>query len=104
LIAGYNIGMSFPERLQPGPLAERITLWAPLSLLFYVFVMLVIAQLRRIDLHPVNYFFLAGAFFSFHLLFAYLVDRVPISVAFAIFSSSVCASPRSKPRSRNSST
>jgi hypothetical protein len=86
LIAGYNIGMSFPERLQPGPLAERITFWAPLSLLFYVFVMLVIAQLRRIDLHPVNYFFLAGAFFSFHLLFAYLVDRVPISVAFAICS------------------
>jgi len=86
LVSGYNIGMAFPERLQPGPLAERITFWAPVSLLFYVFVMLVLAQLRRIDLHPVNYFFLAAAFFSFHLLFAYLVDRISIPVAFAICS------------------
>jgi len=49
-------------------------------------VMLVLAQLRRIDLHPVNYFFLAAAFFSFHLLFAYLVDRISIPIAFAICS------------------
>lgn len=78
--------MTFPQRLQPGPLAERITLWAPLSLGFYVFVMLVITTLRRIDLHPVNYLFLAAAFFAFHLLFAYTVDRIPIGWAFLICS------------------
>ena len=86
LVAGYGIGMAFPERLQPGPLAQRITFWAPLSLGFYVFVLLVITTLRRIDLHPINYFFLACAFFSFHLLFAYLVDRISIEAAFAICS------------------
>lgn len=86
LVGGSGVGMSFPQRLQPGVIAERITLWAPLSLLFYVFVMLVITTLRRIDLHPVNYFFLAAAFFAFHLLFAYTVDRIPIGWAFAICS------------------
>jgi hypothetical protein len=86
LVGGFGVGMAFPQRLQPGPIAERITLWAPLSLLFYVFVMLVITTLRRIDLHPINYFFLAAAFFAFHLLFAYTVDRIPLGWAFLICS------------------
>lgn len=87
LIAGYGIGMAFPQRLQPGPLAQRLTFWAPLSLLFYVFVLVVVTTLRKIDLHPINYFFLAAAFFAFHLLFAYTVDRIPIVAAFVICSS-----------------
>ncbi|MBV8489527.1 MAG: inner membrane CreD family protein, partial [Candidatus Eremiobacteraeota bacterium] len=86
LVTGNGIGMAFPYPLQPGPLAERITFWAPVALLFYLFGMLVVTTLRRIDLHPVNYFFLACAFFAFHLLFAYLVDRIPIEWAFAICS------------------
>jgi hypothetical protein len=86
LISANAVGMLLPEHLQPGPIAERITLWAPVSLLFYVFVLLVVTQLRRIDLHPVNYFFLAAAFFAFHLLFAYLVDRIAIELAFVICS------------------
>jgi inner membrane protein involved in colicin E2 resistance len=86
LVTGNGIGMAFPYPLQPGPLAQRITFWAPVSLLFYLFVMLVVTTLRKVDLHPVNYFFLASAFFAFHLLFAYLVDRIPIEVAFVICS------------------
>ena len=86
LVTGNGIGMAVPYPMQPGPLAQRITFWAPLALLFYIFVMLVIATLRKVDLHPVNYFFLAGSFFAFHLLFAYLVDRIAIGVAFAICS------------------
>ncbi len=84
LVTDAGIGMTFPLPLQPGPLAQRITFWAPLSLLFYVFVMLVITTLRRIELHPVNYLFLAAAFFAFHLLFAYTVDRIRIEYAFVI--------------------
>jgi Inner membrane protein CreD len=84
LLTGAGIGMAFPSPLQPGPLAERITFWAPLSLGFYVFVMLVITALRRIELHPVNYFFLACAFFAFHLLFAYTIDRIPVEWAFVL--------------------
>jgi hypothetical protein len=33
-----------------------------------------------------NYFFLAAAFFSFHLLLAYLVDHISIHMAFAVCS------------------
>ncbi|MDP9017835.1 MAG: inner membrane CreD family protein, partial [Candidatus Eremiobacteraeota bacterium] len=86
LVTGNAIGMAFPTPLQPGPLAQRITFWAPVALLFYLFVMLIITTLRNIDLHPVNYFFLAAAFFAFHLLFAYLVDRIALEVAFVICS------------------
>lgn len=86
LVTGNGIGMAFPYPLQPGPLAQRITFWAPVALFFYFFVMLVITTLRNVDLHPVNYFFLAAAFFAFHLLFAYLVDRIALEAAFAICS------------------
>ena len=44
--------------------------------------MFVISTLRGIDLHPMNYFFFAAAFFSFHLLLAYLVDHISIHLAF----------------------
>ncbi len=86
LVTGNDIGMTFPSPMQPGPLAQRITFWAPVALFFYFFVMLVITTLRRIELHPINYFFLAASFFAFHLLFAYLVDRIPIEAAFTICS------------------
>ncbi|HEY5257329.1 MAG TPA: inner membrane CreD family protein [Candidatus Baltobacteraceae bacterium] len=86
LVTADGIGMAMPSPMQPGPLAQRITFWAPVALLFYFFVMLVITTLRKIDLHPVNYFFLAAAFFAFHLLFGYLVDRVDLWIAFVICS------------------
>jgi inner membrane protein involved in colicin E2 resistance len=86
LMSGYKIAMVMPEKLQPGPLAGRISFFAPVSLFFFFFLMLIITTLRGIELHPMNYFFLAAAFFSFHLLLAYLVDHVSIHVAFAISS------------------
>jgi hypothetical protein len=86
LVSGYQIAMTMPEKLQPGPLAGRISFFAPVSLFFFFFLMLIITTLRGIELHPMNYFFLAAAFFSFHLLLAYLVDHVSIHAAFAISS------------------
>ncbi|HKZ81101.1 MAG TPA: inner membrane CreD family protein [Pyrinomonadaceae bacterium] len=86
LLSGYQIAMIMPEKLQPGPLAGRISFFAPVSLFFFFFLMLIITTLRGIELHPMNYFFLAAAFFSFHLLLAYLVDHVSIHLAFAISS------------------
>ena len=83
LVSGYQIGMAMPEKLQPGPLAGRISFFAPVSLFFFFFLMFIITTMRGIELHPMNYFFLAAAFFSFHLLLAYLVDHVSIHAAFA---------------------
>ena len=86
LLSGFQIGMVLPEKLQPGPLAGRISYFAPVSLLFFFFLMFIITTLRGIDLHPMNYFFLACAFFAFHLLLAYLVDHISIHAAFVICS------------------
>ena len=86
LLSGYQIGMVLPEKLQPGPLAGQISYFAPISLFFFFFLMFIITTLRSIDLHPMNYFFLACSFFAFHLLLAYLVDHISIHWAFAICS------------------
>lgn len=85
-LSGFSIGMTMPEHVQPGPLAGQISYFAPVSLLFFFFVMFMITTIRGIDLHPMNYFFLAAAFFAFHLLLAYLADHVDIHVAFIICS------------------
>jgi inner membrane protein involved in colicin E2 resistance len=85
-VSGYEIGMAMPEKLQPGPLAGEISYFAPVSLFFFFFLIFIITTLRGIDLHPMNYFFLATAFFAFHLLLAYLVDHVSIHLAFGICS------------------
>ena len=84
LVSGLPIQVTTPARLQPGPVTGRIAFFAPVSLLFFFFVLLVITTVRRVELHPMNYFFLAAAFFAFHLLLAYLADQVPIHWAFAV--------------------
>jgi inner membrane protein involved in colicin E2 resistance len=86
LVSGYHIALVMPEKLQPGPLAGSISLFAPVSLFFFFFVMLLVTAIKKIDLHPMNYFFLAGAFFAFHLLLAYLVDHISIHWSVAICS------------------
>ena len=82
LVSGYQIALVMPEKLQPGPLAAQISLFAPVSLFFFFFLMFIITTVRGIELHPMNYFFIAAAFFSFHLLLAYLADHVSIHAAF----------------------
>ena len=84
LAAGKHIGIDPPNRLNPGPVTARITFFAPVSLLFFFTVMVLLGVLGGRSLHPVNYFFLAAAFFAFHLLLAYLVDHVEMNAAFAI--------------------
>ena len=86
LVSGFNIALKMPQKLQPGPLAGRISFFAPVSLFFFFFLIFVLSTLRGIDLHPMNYFFLACAFFAFHLLLAYLCDHISIHAAFAVSS------------------
>lgn len=86
LISGFEIGTTMPEKLQPGPLAGEISIFAPVSLFLFFFVLLMLTTVRKIELHPMNYFFLAAAFFAFHLLLAYSVDHISIQLAFALSS------------------
>jgi hypothetical protein len=82
LISAAPIAMRLPEKLNPGPLASRITFFAPVSLLFFFFVVAVLGTAKQRSMHPMNYFFVGCAFFAFHLLFAYLVDHADVWLAF----------------------
>jgi len=84
LVTGRNIGMDLPNRLNPGPLTARITYFAPVSLLFFLAVMVILGVLQSQSLHPMHYAFLSAAFFAFHLLLAYLVDHLSMHWSFAI--------------------
>ncbi len=86
VVTGHRIGMLMPQRIQPGEMAAELSFSAPISLLFFFLLLFVLATLRGIDLHPINYFFLAGAFFAFHLLFGYSVDHLHIVPAFVLAS------------------
>lgn len=83
LVSGQHIGIDVPNKLNPGPLTARITFFAPVSLLFFITVLVMLGALGHLELHPMHFFFLAAAFFAFHLLLAYLADHVNIHLAFA---------------------
>jgi inner membrane protein involved in colicin E2 resistance len=86
LVSGFDIALKMPQKLQPGPLAGRISYFAPVSLFFFFFLVFILSTMRGNNLHPMNYFFLACAFFAFHLLLAYLADHISIHAAFVIAS------------------
>ena len=86
LLSETPIGMVMPQKLNPGPWVSRVCYSAPVSLFLFFFLVFVVTTLRKIDIHPMNYFFLSAAFFSFHLLLAYLVDHVNIHGSFLISS------------------
>jgi len=85
-IGARPVSMEMPKVLNPGPVASRITFFAPVSLLFFFSVLVVICLIQKVDLHPMNFFFLAAGCFAFQLLFAYLVDVIPLGIAFALSS------------------
>ena len=84
LVTGQSVGMDLPNRIIPGPLASRITFFAPVSLLFFLTAMVVLDVLSGERLHPMNYFFISAAFFAFHLLLACLVDHISLHLAFVL--------------------
>src|SRR5262245_15859844 len=86
LLSGDKIGMVMPRKLNPGPWVGQIIFAAPVSLFLFFFVVFVLTTVKKIKLHPMHYFFIGSAFFSFHLLLAYLVDHVSIHVSFMICS------------------
>jgi len=83
-ISAPGIGMEMPRELNAGPVASQISFYAPLSLLLFFSVIIITAISRGVSLHPVNYVFLAAGFFSFPLLFSYMLDVVPVHLSFVI--------------------
>jgi hypothetical protein len=86
LLTSAPIGVDLPQQLNPGPLAAKITFFAPVALLFFFFVVAILAAAREQTIHPMNYFFFGCAFFAFHLLFSYLVDHLDVGLSFLVAS------------------
>lgn len=86
LLTGVKIGMTMPGKLNPGPWVSKVTFSAPISLFLFFFLLFIFTTIRNIQIHPMNYFFIGAAFFSFHLLLAYMVDHIMIHTAFIISS------------------
>jgi hypothetical protein len=85
-IGARPVSMDMPKVLNPGPVASRIAFFAPVSLVFFFSVLVVVCLIQKVDLHPMNFFFLAAGCFAFQLLFAYLVDVIPLGIAFFLSS------------------
>ena len=84
VISAPAIGMDMPKLLNAGPVASRMAFFAPVSLLFFFTVVLLVGGIRGIALHPMHVFFSSAGFFAFHLLFAYLVDLLPLYPSFIV--------------------
>ena len=84
LVSDFDIGVQMPSKLNPGPLASRMSYFAPVSLLFFFTTLIVLGAVNDRNLHPMHYFFLGASFFSFHVLFAYLVDHLLLELSFII--------------------
>ena len=86
LITSKPIAITMPERLNPGPLVTKVTFFAPFCLLFFFVVLLAVAVIRKVNIHPMHFMFTAAGFFAFNLLFAYLVDVINVHISFLISS------------------
>ncbi|MFA5480061.1 MAG: inner membrane CreD family protein [Candidatus Muiribacteriota bacterium] len=85
-ITGKDIGIIIPGKPNPGDIIPRAVFAAPFSLLFYFMIIIVISIITKEKIHPINYFFLGCAFFSFHLMYSYFSDHINIYFAFLISS------------------
>lgn len=86
VLTGQRMGVLMPKHIQPGELAAALSFSAPISLFFFFVLLFVFSVLQRIDVHPINYMFIAAAFFAFHLLFSYSVDHLQLIPAFVVAS------------------
>ena len=86
LVTNQAMGIVMPNRPNAGPIAARMSFFAPVSLFFFVTVLFTVVVLKKIPLHPMHYLFISAGFFAFHILLAYLADIINIHAAFWICS------------------
>jgi hypothetical protein len=85
-VTNQAMGIVMPPRPNAGPIAARMSFFAPVSLLFFFTVLFTVVVLKGIPLHPMHYMFISAGFFAFHILLAYLADIINIHAAFWICS------------------
>ncbi|MDP6044766.1 MAG: inner membrane CreD family protein, partial [Phycisphaerae bacterium] len=82
--SNQTMGVEMPARTNAGPIASRMSFFAPVSLAFFFTVLFTVVVLKKLPLHPMHYLFISAGFFAFHILMAYLVDLLSIHAAFWI--------------------
>jgi hypothetical protein len=85
-ITGKDVGLVIPNKLNPGEIVTRVTFFAPIPLLFFFAVLLIVTAIMKCSFHPMHYFFLAATFFSFHLIYSYFSDHLSLYLTFGIAS------------------
>jgi hypothetical protein len=83
-LTNQAMGVVMPRRTNAGPIAARMSFFAPVSLFFFFTALFTLVVLRKLPMHPMHYLFIAAGFFAFHILLAYLADTVNIHAAFWI--------------------
>lgn len=85
-ITSRDIILIIPNKINPGVIISKTIFFAPVSLLFFFFVIVIFTIIFNINIHPFNYFFLGATFFAFHLMYAYFSDHMNIHLSFVISS------------------
>ncbi|MHC4180109.1 MAG: inner membrane CreD family protein [Planctomycetota bacterium] len=83
-LTSQSMGIVMPKRANAGPIIQRMSFFAPVSLFFFFTVLFTVVVLKKIPLHPMHYLFIAAGFFAFHILLAYLADKIAVQTAFWI--------------------
>ena len=83
-VTNQAMGVLMPRKPNAGPIAARMSFFAPVSLFFFFTVLFTVVVLKKIPLHPMHYLFISAGFFAFHILLAYLADLVNIHASFWI--------------------
>ena len=86
LITQQNLSIELPRKLNPGPLAARMSFFAPICLLFFFVLISAVCIKKKISIHPMHYLFVNAGFLAFHLLFAYSIDVINVHLSFVISS------------------
>ncbi len=85
-MTGKDLGLIIPNRQNPGEIVTRVTFFAPVPLLFFFTILLIVTTIMGCPFHPMHYFFLAATFFSFHLMYSYFSDHMNLYLTFAVAS------------------
>ena len=65
LITRQNVGVTMPEKINPGPVSARMSFFAPVCLLFFFVLITALSVLKRINIHPMHYLFVTAGFLRF---------------------------------------
>lgn len=84
LLSGGSVGVELPRKRDDGRTLIDICRYGPLGLLLFFGALTLSALDGKKEIHPIHLTLLGCAYFSFHILFVYLADVIPLVVALAV--------------------